>query len=90
MRVTYEIPPDVVSAVEGRSGAAHVTADEYVAERLRESVSFPSVRTRVDIYVAAGFCDADIAAMMHYTPGRIASIRRSLGLKPNPRYRRGA
>lgn len=90
MRVTYDIPADVVGAVEGRAAEAHLSIDQFVTARLHDAVIFTSVKTRVMNYVCDGLCDADIAAVMSYTPGRIADIRRSLGLKANRRYSRGA
>lgn len=90
MRVTYEIPGDVVSAVEGRAGESQKTVDEYVTDHLRETVTYPAVKNRVADLVCEGYTDAEIAAVMKYVPGRIATIRRELGLKPNRRYHRGA
>lgn len=87
--MTYDLPPEVIGAVEGRAGGEGVPVDEFVGERLLATSVYATVRERVGQAVAEGMCDADIAGMMHYPPGRIATIRRSLGLAANKRYRRG-
>ncbi len=86
MKVTYDLPPEIVSAVEGHAGALGKTVDEYVAERLVDAVDPPTTRIRVGSMVREGRSDAYIAAVLSYAPGRIAEIRRSLGLPANKRY----
>jgi hypothetical protein len=85
MKVTYNLPPEVVFAIEGHANQAAVSVDEYVARYFRETVIYPSVRDSVADLVKGGATDADIAATLRYSPGRIATIRRSLGLPPNKR-----
>ena len=56
-------------------------------DRLRRRVE---VSRRVKDLTERGFCDADMAERLGYTVGRIAEIRRGLGLAANKRYRRTA
>lgn len=87
VRVTYDVPPEVVSAVEGRAGALGVDVSEYVTARLVEGVVPKTVAMRIGAMVRDGKTDAYIAGVLSYTPGRVATIRRSLGLSPNKNRR---
>jgi hypothetical protein len=89
MQVTYDLPPDVISAIEGAAGRSHQTVDEYVETRLRFLSSHLDVREYIGDRVCEGLCDADIATELNCPPGRVATIRRSLGLRANKRYPRG-
>lgn len=86
VRVRYNLPADLVSAIEGRAGELGLTVDEYVTERLRETTVPATVKMRVGAMVRDGKSDADIGIVLHYQPGRVADIRRSLGLPANRRY----
>ena len=68
------------------SGASH----DYKAIRdeLAQRRASRDIREMVRQRVLGGMCDAEIAAELHYPPGTVAGIRRSLGLKANPRYPR--
>lgn len=88
MKVTYDLPPDIVSAVEGLAGIVGITVDEYVAERLRSTAITHTVRQTVKELAEGGMPDADIAATLLHSPGAVAAIRRSMGIPANRRYRK--
>lgn len=92
MRITIDVPRTYVEAVDARADELGLTRSA-----LFTALTLPVVNrtefevhaaTRVGLLVGDGFCDADIAAELHLTPGRVAELRRSAGLPANRRYPR--
>lgn len=90
MRVVIELDPREVWRIQEQAeqlGVSPGAVFRRELDRLRRRVD---VTRRVKDLTERGFCDADIAERLGYTPGRIAQIRRGLGLQANKRYRRTA
>lgn len=86
MEVRFKLDPRDVWAIQERAERFGVTPGELLRDALGQRREQAAVRDRVRDAVNAGKCDADIGTDMGYPVGRIATIRRELGLKPNPRY----
>lgn len=86
MRVMVDLDPRDVWRIQETAERLGVQPGDVLRDELATKRTFVAVRERVRQLVADGACDADIAAAMSYTPGRIAEIRRGLGLPANPRY----
>lgn len=86
MKVQFDLDPRDVWRIQAKAEALGVRPGDVLRDELATRREYAAVRERIRAYVTAGMCDADIAAEMHYTPGRIATIRRNLGLPANRRY----
>lgn len=87
MRVMVDLDPRDVWRIQETAERLGVQPGDVLRDELATKRTFVAVRERVRRLVAEERkCDADIAAEMSYTPGRIAQIRRGLGLPANPRY----
>lgn len=88
MKVVVDLDPRDVWRIQEKAERAQVKPGDVLRDELAVRRNAADVRDRIRSLVAEAMCDADIAAELHYTPGRVAEIRRSLGLKANPRYPR--
>lgn len=88
MRVIVELDPKDVWKIQDESRRLGTTPGEVLRRDLERMRRRLDIARRVKDLNARGFCDADIAERLNCTVGRIAAIRRRLGLKPNRRYQR--
>lgn len=63
------------------------TIGDMLSAMLVKLANVTDAHDEVEIYVRAGFCDADIAEHLSLMVGTVADRRRRLGLPANPRYR---
>ena len=89
MRIMVDLDPRDVWRIQERAERLGVTPGQVLRGELESRRNAANVRERVRALVVSGACDADIAGELSYTPGRVAKIRRELGLPANRRYRRG-
>lgn len=90
MKVMVDLDPRDVWRIQEQAERLGVSPGDILRrdlDRLRRRVE---VSRRVKDLTERGFCDADMAERLGYTVGRIAEIRRGLGLAANKRYRRTA
>ena len=90
MKVMVDLDPRDVWRLQEQAERLGVSPGDILRrdlDRLRRRVE---VSRRVKDLTERGFCDADMAERLGYTVGRIAEIRRGLGLAANKRYRRTA
>ena len=88
MRVIVDLDPRDVWRIQGQAERFGISAGDVFRRDLDRMRRRTDTRRRVKDLTERGFCDADIAERLRYTVGRIAEIRRSLGLAANKRYRR--
>lgn len=89
MRVMVDLDPRDVWRIQEKAEKANRKPGDVLRDELTQRRNAATVRERVRVLVTVSeMCDADIAAELHYPPGTIAGIRRSLGLKAVPRYPR--
>lgn len=89
--VTVDLDDNIVYALRERAMRAGLTFDEVLADQCRSLLGSRATLPRLNIMgeirarVERGECDADIAAALNYTVGRVADLRRKAGLKANRR-----
>jgi hypothetical protein len=88
MRVMVDLDPRDVWRIQEKAERLGTTPGDVLRRDLDRMRRRLDVTRRVKEMTERGFCDADMAAQLGYTPGRIAEIRRGLGLPANRRYRR--
>lgn len=88
MRVIVDLDPRDVWRIQDQAERKGVAPGDVLRADLDRMRRRLDVTRRVKDLTERGFCDADIAERLGYTPGRIAELRRGLGLKANKRYRR--
>lgn len=86
MRVMVDLPARDVWRIQEKAERAGVTSGQVLRDELTVARTAKEAREQIRQRVLAGMCDADIATELHYVPGTVAGIRRSLGLRANPRY----
>lgn len=92
MRVSVDLPPELVWKLSAEAERRDVPTGEVIAEALVPTPApRPRIRTdrqlnaRISQRVKAGMCDADIAADLGETLRAVADRRRSMGLAANRR-----
>ena len=86
MRVMVDMDPKDVWRIQEEAERRGITPGDVLRETIRTRRGAAAMRERVRGMVAEGKCDADIAGEFNVPPGRIAVIRRELGLPANRRY----
>ena len=84
MKVSIDLDPRTVWAVTETAERLGITNSELLEQRL-SGLRRLSIPERVRDLHARNFSDADMADELGYLVGRVAEIRRKLGLPPNRR-----
>ena len=82
-----DMDPRDVWRIQAEAERRGVSPGDVLREQIATRRAGLEMRDRVRLMVLAGMCDADIGEEFRVPPGRIAVIRRGLGLPANPRYR---
>lgn len=85
MKMMADLTPRTVWAVAETAERLGLSNSDVLEMRL-SGLRRLSTSDRVRELHARNFCDADIADELGYLVGRVASIRRGLGLPANRRY----
>lgn len=88
MRVMVDLDPRDVWRIQDQAERLRTTPGDVLRRDLDRMRRRLDVSRRVKDMTERGFCDADIAERLGYTVGRVAEIRRGLGLPANRRYPR--
>ena len=86
MRVMVDMDPRDVWRIQAEAERRGVSPGDVLREVVATRRDAAVMRERVRGMVVDGMCDADIAEEFRVPPGRIAVIRRGLGLPANRRY----
>lgn len=87
MKIQVDLEPRDVWRIQEKAERLGITPGEVLRGELAETKRGRDARDVIRQSVADGLCDADIAAELRATVGHVASVRRSLGLPANHRYR---
>ena len=91
MKIQVDLDPRDVWRIQEQAERRGVTPGQVLRDELFRQRHGRDFREAVRSRVVAGMCDADIASELVWpTVGTVASVRRSLRLPANRRYRRTA
>ncbi len=87
-----EVPDEVGRLLDAHADRMGLPLPEVLALELQAIARYHRNRDEprsnpVGHLVDAGWCDADIAGLLHYAPGYVAEVRRRLGKPANRRPR---
>jgi hypothetical protein len=89
MRIQVDLDAKDVWRIQETAERRGITPGQVLRDELLRQRHGRDFREAVRSRVIAGMCDADIASELVWpTVGTVAQVRRSHGLKANPRYRR--
>lgn len=91
MKVTVDMDPRDVWRYQAAAEARGVLPGDVLRDELATRRNAAAIRDRIrELVTVEKKCDADIAAELNYVPGRVAEIRRGMGLPANPRFKKQA